>query len=68
MRSNDEMLPEKLKNFRFSFTSFLHCPCCETGLLIIDNSPVSCPECEILRNQVDPKEDRNKSRISQEIC
>jgi len=50
MRSNDNLIPEKIKNFRFNFTSYLRCPHCGTGLLIIDNTPVSCPNCEIMRN------------------
>ena len=66
MRCNDMVL-EKLETFLFSFTGYLHCQHCGTGLLLIDNKLVSCPECELLRDQGAPNVERGRLEISQEI-
>ncbi len=66
MRNNNIVL-EKLEKIKFNFTGYLHCMRCGTGLLLIDNKPVSCPECEILRDQRVPNVQPIKPDISQEI-
>ena len=66
MRSNDIVL-EKLEKIRFDFTGYLHCMRCGTGLLLIDNKSVSCPDCEILRDQRALNVERSRPEISQEI-
>ncbi|MFW9878339.1 MAG: hypothetical protein ACFFG0_35095 [Candidatus Thorarchaeota archaeon] len=33
----------------FNFIGNCHCPYCKTGLIMIDNKPVSCPVCELQR-------------------
>ncbi len=50
MRRNDDIMLEKLEVVKFSFTSYLHCPRCGTGMLFIDNKSVSCPKCEVLND------------------
>jgi len=58
---------DKLEKNRFSFTGYLHCSRCGTGLLIIDNKTVSCPECELLRDQEVPNVEPDQLEISQKI-
>ena len=36
---------------RFHFTGYCHCPYCKTGLIIVDNKAVSCPVCELKRDE-----------------
>ena len=66
MRSNNVVL-EKLEKNKFNFTGYLHCSRCGTGLLLIDNKTVSCPDCEILRDRRAPNVERSRPEISQEI-
>jgi uncharacterized Zn finger protein (UPF0148 family) len=38
---------ENMNLVRAPFVGACHCPYCKTGLIVIDNKPVSCPVCEL---------------------
>ena len=36
---------------KFVFTGYAKCPCCQAGMIMIDNKVVSCPVCELKREE-----------------
>ena len=36
---------------KFVFTGYAKCPCCQTGMIMVDNKVVSCPVCELKREE-----------------
>jgi exosome complex RNA-binding protein Csl4 len=36
---------------KMHFTGYCRCPHCRTGLIIVDNKAVSCPVCELRKDE-----------------
>ena len=56
---------EDMGNKRFAFTEYAKCPCCQTGMIIVDNKVISCPVCELKRQDKAEKLERgnNNSQV-----